>query len=129
MALALVAAALAHVHGWFALSEVEHILARPRPRLTIAYGDLSALRGSAATAPRHVALAAADDGTHGFVHDGERIRRCLWAGDLTLAEKVVVATQMLAWLRRQRKPVAHRVFAYEDGFVLTLAALALECDE
>lgn len=128
MALALVAAALAvHVHGWFPLHQVQHLLPGPRPKFTRVYGSLEGLTGSAqpTAPPTHAVLAATEAGTHAFLHDEERIRRCVWAGAPTFTEKVAVATAMLAWLR-PHKPVAHRVFSHEDGWVLALATLALD---
>ena len=129
MALALVAAALAiHVHGWFPLAEVQHLLPGPRPKFTRVYGSLEGRTGAVqpAAPPTHAVLAVTEAGTtHAFLHDDARIRRCVWTGTPSFDEKVAVATAMLAWLR-PHKPIAHRVFGHEDGCVLALATLALD---
>ena len=71
-----------------------------------------------------------DEGTHGFLHDDERIRRCVWDGDLCLEDKVEIASKMLAWLRPM-KSIEHHVHNYEDGIVLLMAKfhMALEGEE
>lgn len=119
------------VHGWFPLTEVMHRLpALPAPKLRYADGFNRTQYGQVACVPKHVVLAMTDEGTHGFLHDDARIRRCMWDGDLSLEDKVGIASKMLAWLRPM-KSIEHHVHNYEDGIVLLMAKflVALEDEE
>lgn len=125
-----IAASCMQVHGWFPLKDVAHRLpAMPSPKLKFVYGlNNNTQYGKVASIPKHVVLAMTDTGTHGFLHDNERIRRCMWDGDVSVADKVVIAAKMLAWLEPM-KSIEHRVYNYEDGKVLLMAKLHMALDE
>jgi hypothetical protein len=118
------------VHGWFSLKDVRHRLPElPPPKLQVVYGPKNNTQyGKVASIPKHVVLAMTDKGTHGFLHDNKRIRRCMWDGEVSVADKVAIASKMLAWLRPM-KPIEHHVYNYEDGNVLLMAKLYMALDE
>ena len=110
------------LNGWFRYADVWRRLPGSNPRATHLYGDVGAYAGKIAptAVPEHAVVVFKDDRVHGFLHDSQDIRHCLWDGELEMREKIKIAASMLRWLHPE-KSVSHSVCSYEDGVVLTMA--------
>ena len=108
------------IHGVFDVRDVRHLMA---PRLL----DLQLRARVDADAesvgkivpskvPDRVAVAFAADRMHFFLHDAERIRRCLWDGDVSLDDKKRIAAPLVAWLDSVNVSTAYLLLD-EDGSV------------
>lgn len=118
------------LNGWFQYADVSHRLPVVAPRATYLYGNIDAYIGTfvPTSIPEHVVVVFEGDRVHGFLHDSENIRHCLWDGELEIRQKVKIAATMMEWLHPE-KPISHSVYKYEDVVVLTAAKAYLNMTE
>lgn len=117
----------------FSLHQVQHILQErlPKPKLFyIAYGDLEGYTGmiQATGIPKHAIVSYESNRLHLFVHDKERICRCVWDGQVRFDEKKEIMKNMFVWWKETTNSYFdHRLVDYEDGLAFTETIQDLEC--
>ena len=58
---------------------------------------------------------------HFFLHDTEKIRHCLWDGNVSYADKEDIAKCLVDWLSSLNVSVGHLIYDHEDGTVFAQA--------
>ena len=121
------------INRLFTLDQVQHILRErlPKPKLFfIAYGDLQGYKGmiEATSIPKHAIVSYEADRLHLFVHDKERICRCVWDGQVRFDEKKEIMKNVFMWWQETTNScLDHRLVDYEDGLAFTETMEDLEC--
>jgi len=109
------------VHGMFSIHDVKHLMAPRLLKLQLfarVYGDVEGFGQIVPTkVPDKVAVAFAADKMHFFLHDNERIRRCMWDGAVALDDKKSIASSLVEWLDSVNVSTAHLIYDHEDGSV------------
>lgn len=109
------------VHSLFDIPDVRHLMAPRLVHLQLrarVYGDAEGFgKIVPAKVPDRVAVAFDADKMHFFLHDAERIRRCLWDGDVSFDDKKCIATSLVEWLDSVNVSTAYFLYDHEDGSV------------
>lgn len=111
------------INRMFPLNDVMHIVARRTVPLRTEYGDFEGYDGMVVSVkiPTHAIVSLESDRMHLFLHDEERVCRCVWDGSVTFDDKKEVVTDMMKWWGNEsnRSLLDHRLISYEDGCVFT----------
>jgi hypothetical protein len=109
------------LHSMFSVHDVKHLMVPRMLKLQLRaslYGDVEGFgKIVPAKVPDRVAVASVADKMHFFLHDTERIRRCMWDGAVSLDDKKSIATSLVEWLESVNVSTAHLIYDHEDGSV------------
>jgi len=124
---------LAHqVNSWFAVKDVEHLI---KPRLLKhilkarwEYGDFKGYDAfiTSTKIANKVVVTSESTRMHFFLHDDDRIRSCVWDGDVQFDDKMEIACSLVKWLKDTQCSYDHLLRDYEDDLVFTDAIRMIE---
>ena len=111
------------INRMFTLQDVKHLV---RARIDIRkkrieYGDFPKfdLVLVPSKIPKDVILCLESDRMHIFLHDWERIRSCVWDGNVTFDDKKEIVCNMMQWLNKTTYRFDHLLYDIEDGIVFS----------
>jgi hypothetical protein len=108
------------INRMFAIGEVKHLLRHrlPRPKVCqIDYDNLFQYKHiiQSTKLPTHVNICYESNRLHLFLHDEERICRCVWDGKVRFKEKKIILKNMLMWWQdNDNSMLDQRLLDYED---------------
>ena len=109
------------INRMFPLQDVEHLLIKrlSEPRFRVEYGDLQGFDAMIQPTKihKHAILSYESNRLHFFLHDEERICRCIWDGIVRYDEKKDIMKNMLSWWIQRHSQLNQRLVSYEDGVI------------
>ena len=115
------------INHMFPLQDVEHLLIKrlSEPKFfRLEYGDLKGFDAMVQSTkmPKHAILSYESNRLHFFLHDEERICRCVWDGIVRYDEKKDIMKHMLSWWIQRHSQLDQRLVSYEDGVIFAEVA-------
>ena len=110
------------INRMFPVHDVQHLLQERASKSNVIYTEFGDLKGydcmiHSTRIPTHAILSYESDKLHIFLHDEERISRCVWDGTVRFDEKKDILKNMLTWWTKKHPMLDQRLINYEDGVV------------
>jgi acetylglutamate synthase len=109
-----------HINGWFKIADVEHLM---RPRLNNIvikkYGYVYGYKAMVVptSQPTYVAISSENNNMHFFLHDTQKVRNCIWDGDVSLEQKKQIVYSLVTWFKSTNCSHEYLLYDYEDNSV------------